>query len=356
MKNQDSRPVKVLIIDDSGLVRVALSRILQEDKLIAVVGKARDGKQGLEMAEELEPDIITLDVNMPGMDGLEVLDKLKARGSKAKVIMVSSLTTEGANATFEALSKGAVDFIPKSFGDSGSTILKMQEALGDKIKSLAIKYSPRQGEAKKVEEVAAPIAIPATENLELLAIGTSTGGPAALQQILTSMDKTFPVGGLIVQHMPKEFIGPFAKRLNELSSVSIQVAEQGQPIRPGEFLIAPGNVHMKLKKSAGGPPSINLDPDPSDSLHRPSVDQMFLSVAENVPGKALGVVLTGMGYDGLIGAKAMKATNSPIFAQDEKSCVVYGMPRGIVEARLANSIFPLSSMAKRITEMFSAKA
>ena len=352
MKNQDSRPIKVLIIDDSGLVRVALSRILQQDDQVEVVGKARDGRQGLAMAEELEPDIITLDVNMPGMDGLEVLDKLKERGITAKVIMVSSLTTEGAKATFEALAKGAVDFIPKSFGDSGSTITKMQQALGDRIKSLARKYSPRHEEPEKKEVIPSPSAIASRRDLSLVTIGTSTGGPAALQLLLSSFDKSFPVGGLIVQHMPKEFIGPFAERLNELSSVSIQVAEQGQPIRPGEFLIAPGNFHMKLKKNAGGVPSINLDPDPSDTLHRPSVDQMFLSVAENLPGKALGVVLTGMGYDGLIGAKAMKRTNSPIFAQEEKSCVVYGMPRAIVEGHLADRVFPLSSMAKKITDMF----
>jgi two-component system chemotaxis response regulator CheB len=352
MKNKDSRPIKVLIIDDSGLVRIALSRILREDKEIDVVGKAKDGRQGLAMAEEFDPDIITLDVNMPGMDGLEVLDKLKERGSNARVIMVSSLTTEGAKDTFEALSRGAVDFIPKSFSNSGSTISHMQKALGDKIKSLAIKYSPGKDKPKKEEVVDAPAEISSAGELELLAIGTSTGGPAALQQILTSLDKKFPAGGLIVQHMPKEFIGPFAERLNDLSNVAIQVAEHGQPVRPGEFLLAPGNLHLKLQKKGRGRPFINLDTEPSDSLHRPSVDQMFLSLAENVPGRALGVVLTGMGYDGLVGAKAMKATNSPIFAQEEKSCVVYGMPRGIVEAHLADRIFPLGSMAKRITDMF----
>ena len=337
-----TKPIRVLIVDDSALVRKVLSMAVQEDGDMEVVGTAVNGREGVEMAEELRPDVITLDIIMPEMSGLEALKLLKKKTS-AKILMISSLSEEGAHATFEALSIGAEDFITKSFGDSAVDIVKFRKKVASRIKELFVLKKPEP--ATKIDHVPGKLLY---KEVELVAIGTSTGGPAALQKLLPEFESNFPVGGLIVQHMPTAFIPPFAERMNQLSKVSVVVAEKGQKIEAGCFYLAPGDFHMKVKKGHATPAVIDLEPEPAGSLHRPSVDQMFLSVARAYPGNALGVVLTGMGQDGLLGAREMKKNNSPIFAQLKESCVVYGMPRAIVDENLADKILPLEEMKAQI--------
>ncbi len=353
MEVSSLKPIRVLIVDDSAFIRSTLSRAVSSGENMKVVGVAVNGQEGVEMAEELQPDVITLDITMPKMDGLEAL-KIITKKTSSKVLMLSSLTEEGANATFEALSLGAVDFIGKKLGDTAFSMMKIQEEIVGKIMLVSGRKSLKQKEYL-------PLPVKTEDSykgnvrkgrIEILAIGSSTGGPAALQEVLSRLPADTPVTGVVVQHMPKEFISPFAERLNRLSSVSVMVARHGQLLVPGQFLIAPGGAHLKVarKASGTGTAKVVLDSEPVDSLHRPSVDELFLSVASWFPSSALGVIMTGMGHDGFVGAKEMKKTNSHLFAQDEKSSVVYGMPRAIVDGNLADKVVPLNQMHLEILQ------
>lgn len=334
------KPIRVLIVDDSSFIRRTLAAIIRTDPGMKVAGLASNGRQAVEMAEELKPDIITMDINMPGMDGLEALEKIM-RASPTAVLMVSQLTEEGAQATMEALSKGAVDFVTKSEGDSAIGLIKLKSELLTKIRELT-RRPPRPSRKKPSEKKKGP----SKKNIhtaEMVAIGASTGGPKALMKVMSNLPGVFPASGAIVQHMPPTFIKTFTGRLDGISQVTVKLAENGELVSPATFLVAPGHVHMKFKAAANGTVRVRLDPKPANSMHRPSVDQTFLSLADAYPGRALGVVMTGMGQDGLIGAKAMREKGCAIIAQDEKSCVIYGMPRAVVISGVAAAL-PLSEL------------
>ncbi|MBI5178078.1 MAG: chemotaxis response regulator protein-glutamate methylesterase [Nitrospinae bacterium] len=335
------QPIRVLVVDDSAFIRAIISACLRSDPGFTVVGMASNGRQAVEMAEELRPDFITLDVNMPEMDGLEALRQIMQK-CPTPVIMVSSLTAEGAKETLEALSLGALDFIYKDAGDTAFSTLRIQNELIAKIRAIGNRR-PAPSMPPAVAPMP-PVEKPKISRPDVVAIGASTGGPNALQKLLTALPKDYPAAGVIVQHMPPAFLEIFAERLNTLCQVGVKLAEHGEPLRPGTFLIGPGNFHLKLKRAGKFPASVVLDPEPGDSLHRPSVDQLFTSVAVAYPSSALGVIMTGMGQDGLEGAKLMKAAQCGMVAQDEASCVVYGMPRAIVLANLADHVLPLSQM------------
>ncbi len=348
--------VKLLIVDDSAFMRNVLSTMLSSDPEIKIVGTARDGLEAIEKIGSLKPDIVTMDVEMPRMDGIAALRHIMET-NPLPVIMVSSITTEGAKVTLDALDLGAVDFIPKNLSELSINIVKIKEVLIDKIKQIARKGLVRK-QVRPPSRTAAPRAIEVPTHMPLrttgerrvgiLSVGTSTGGPKALQEIIPRLPKDFPAPIVIAQHMPPNFTGPFAERLNQLSQIEVREAKEGEPLRPGVALIAPGWGHMRVKRVKGIETIVSISDNKEDFIYRPSVDALMGSVAECFPGRALGVILTGMGNDGLKGLISLKKTGGRIFAQDEESCVVYGMPKAVVDAGIADKVLSLDDMAGEI--------
>lgn len=344
----------MLVVDDSAFMRKAISNMLSSDPEIKVIGTARDGEEALDLVPRLQPDVVTLDVEMPRMGGLATLKALMER-NPVPVLMLSSLTTEGAQETMKALELGALDFIPKNLDDLSLNIVKIQDDLVAKVKAISKKKVKARTVSGATRFSPEPV-IPSGPRLysgrvAMVAIGVSTGGPKALQDVLPLFPADFPVPILVVQHMPKGFTGPFAERLNQLSKMKVKEAENGEPIKSGVAYIAPGGLHMRAMKKKVTEMAIDLSEQPTDLLHRPSVDVMMLSVAENYAGRCVGVIMTGMGADGLEGMKAIKKTGGKTVAQDEESCVVYGMPKAVVDAGVADKVVPLSRMTGEIINM-----
>ncbi|MBP1773092.1 MAG: response regulator receiver modulated CheB methylesterase [Holophagaceae bacterium] len=358
--------IRILVVDDSPFMRKSLQKMLEEAPDLRVVATARDGIDALEKIQEHQPDIVTLDIEMPRMDGLTCLRRIMA-DHPMPVLMVSSLTQEGAQATLDALSIGALDFIPKESGFASLSILQIQHDLQEKVRRLAT--SPRfhrGGAAHPAPAAAARPAAPAPKaplpppppgaglgspQADLLVIGSSTGGPKALQDILPALPANLPVPCLIVQHMPSTFTKPFAERLDGLCQVHVKEAEQGEPLKAGTVYIAPGGIHMTY--GARGPKGcVELSPEPMSSLHRPSVDVLFLSVAELFKGQVLAGILTGMGADGAKGMEQLKQKGAHTLAESEESCVVYGMPRAAVERGCVDVVSPLAEISGHIRRHF----
>jgi two-component system chemotaxis response regulator CheB len=370
-------PTKVLVVDDSPFMRKAIERMLQAPDIV-VVGSARDGLDALDKVRSLDPDIVTLDVEMPRLDGLGCLKRIMAEMPRA-VLMVSSLTQDGAQATLEALALGALDFIPKETSLASASILQIQQDLQEKVRKLA--RSPRFRKVRPAGPAAAPAlaafspqpgapgapvhpaavaqASQAIARLgaiggpraELLAIGCSTGGPKALQDLLPALPRALPVPCLVVQHMPGTFTKPFAERLNGICQVEVREATHGEPTVPGTVYIAPGGMHM-LYRQRGGGGCIELSAEPADSLHRPSVDVMFQSIADHCTRQVLAMILTGMGSDGTRGMVSLKAKGAHTMAEAEESCVVYGMPRAAFERGCVDQVAPLQDMAGILRKHF----
>ena len=348
--------VKLLIVDDSAFMRNALSSMLSSDPEIKIVGTARDGLEAIEKIVSLKPDIVTMDVEMPRMDGIAALKHIMET-NPLPVIMVSSIATEGAKVTLDALDLGAVDFIPKNLSELSINIVKIKEILIDKIKHIARKGLVKKqvrppGRAAAPRAIAVPTHMPprttGERRIGILSIGTSTGGPKALQEIIPRLPKEFPTPIVIAQHMPPNFTGPFAERLNQLSQIEVREAKEGETLKPGVALIAPGWGHMRVKRVRGIETVVSISDSKEDFIYRPSVDALMGSVAECFPGRALGVILTGMGNDGLKGLISLKKTGGRIFAQDEETCVVYGMPKAVVDAGIADKVLSLEDMAGEI--------
>jgi two-component system chemotaxis response regulator CheB len=343
--------IRVLICDDSAFMRTALTRMIESDASLKVVGAAQDGVRALQMAAELQPDVITLDVEMPRMDGLETLRRLMEENPRP-VLMVSSLTQAGAEATLEAFDLGAVDCLPKQLSYASLDIVKIRGQLIEKIKAAAgskvrrgKRADPQPPAAHKFEAIRG---VPAPS---VIAIGTSTGGPGALRQVIPALPADLPVGVLVVQHMPPGFTGPLAKRLDSVSNVRVSEATDEHPVEPGEVLIAPAGFQMTAYRRGPGRYSVRVGSTPSDTLHMPSVDVMMLSVAEAYGALAMGVILTGMGNDGLRGMAAIHEKGGMTLGQDQASCVVYGMPRVCAERNVLRRVAPLGQIAD---EMVSA--
>lgn len=364
-------PIRVLVVDDSPFMRKALERMLQAPD-IEVVGSARDGLDALEKIPQLNPDIVTLDIEMPRLDGLGCLRRIMAEMPRA-VLMVSSLTQEGAQATLEALALGALDFIPKENSLASASILQIQQDLQEKVRKLA--RSPRfrktrmpvpqpptqpgqhQPAPAPVFQPPAPQAVARLGTLagpraELLAIGCSTGGPKALQDLLPALPKSLPVPCLIVQHMPGTFTKAFAERLNGICQVEVREAVHGETALPGCVYIAPGGLHM-IYRQRGASGIIELSAEPSTSLHRPSVDVLFQSIADNSTRQVLAMILTGMGSDGTRGMVSLKAKGAHTLAEAEESCIVYGMPRAAFERGCVDQVAPLQDMAGILRKHFA---
>ena len=342
--------VRVLIVDDSAFMRNALSSMLSSDPEIQVVGLARDGLDGVEKVLLLKPDVVTMDVEMPRLDGLGALKQIMER-YPVPVIMVSSLTTDDAKVTLDALDLGAVDFISKNLSNLSIDIVKIKEVLINKVKEIAKKARPRRRIAPtRTAVVAQPLPARTTgeRRVSIVAIGSSTGGPKALQEIIPKLPKEFPVPIIIAQHMPATFTGPFAQRLNELSQITVREAKDGDVLKAGLVLIAPGGGHMRVQRRRSLETVISISDASEDYIYRPSVDALMLSVSECFPGRALGVILTGMGNDGVKGMTMMKQGGARIFAQNEETCIVYGMPKAVVDAGIADKILAVEEMAGEI--------
>ncbi|UST81289.1 protein-glutamate methylesterase/protein-glutamine glutaminase [Pseudomonas siliginis] len=378
--------VKVLVVDDSGFFRRRVSEILSADPSIQVVGTATNGKEAIDQAMALKPDVITMDYEMPMMDGITAVRHIMQR-CPTPVLMFSSLTHEGARVTLDALDAGAVDFLPKNFEDISRNPEKVKQLLCEKVHSIsrsnrrfsaysapapaaapaptpaqaASSYGSHTSHSSPVPARPAPAPAPAPARAsaasasspapkrkayKLVAIGTSTGGPVALQRVLTQLPANFPAPIVLIQHMPAAFTKAFAERLDKLCRISVKEAEDGDILRPGLALLAPGGKQMMID----GRGAVKILPGDERLNYKPCVDITFGSAAKSYGDKVLAVVLTGMGADGREGARLLKQGGSSVWAQDEASCVIYGMPMAIVKADLADAVYGLDDIGKHIVE------
>ena len=343
-----AKPIRVLVVDDSALMRKVIPQILESDNSIQVVGTAIDGNFGLKKLDELRPQVVTLDLEMPGMGGLEMLKEIMRR-QKVPVIVVSSHSTQGASVTLKALSLGAFDFVAKPT-DVSTRMQEIARELISKIKAAA------QSRGIQIQsEMEFPLPVPRQkhkpgapkEPTKIVSIGISTGGPQSLQYMLAQFPADFPGSIVVVQHMPEGFTDMFARRLDECCSLNVKEAQSGDLLHAGRVLICPGSRHIKVKKLPLGDIVI-LSDDPPVNGHRPSADVMFKSVAEEFGSKALGVLMTGMGEDGANGLGMIKASGGMTIAQGEQSCVVFGMPKAAIERGHAMRVVDLDALAGAI--------
>jgi two-component system chemotaxis response regulator CheB len=342
--------IKVLIVDDSAFMRMALSRIIAHDADFSVVGTAACGTEALQKIVTLDPDVITLDVEMPGLDGLETLRCIMGQFPRP-VIMVSSATVKNAETTFNALAAGAFDYVPKQLSSSSLDILHIGEDLVAKIKAAAeSRHSPGRLDLLRKPPRAADSPARAVSHSApaIIALGVSTGGPKALQEVLPSLPADLAVPILVVQHMPAGFTAPFAKRLNSLCAVSVCEASQGEVIQPGAVYLAPTGFQMTVDRQSNSRMVISLSIKPENQLHIPSVDVLMQSVASAFHSLAMGIILTGMGADGAEGMKAIHREGGLTVGQDEASCAVYGMPRVCAEMGILDRVVPLSQISHEI--------
>lgn len=375
--------VKVLVVDDSGFFRRRVSEILSADPSIQVVGTATNGKEAIDQAMALKPDVITMDYEMPMMDGITAVRHIMQR-CPTPVLMFSSLTHEGARVTLDALDAGAVDFLPKNFEDISRNPEKVKQLLCEKVHSISrsnrrfsaysapapaaapaptpapttssysshsspvpVRPAPAPAPAPaRATAASASSPAPKRKAYKLVAIGTSTGGPVALQRVLTQLPANFPAPIVLIQHMPAAFTKAFAERLDKLCRISVKEAEDGDILRPGLALLAPGGKQMMID----GRGAVKILPGDERLNYKPCVDITFGSAAKSYGDKVLAVVLTGMGADGREGARLLKQGGSSVWAQDEASCVIYGMPMAIVKADLADAVYGLDDIGKHIVE------
>ena len=385
--------IKVLVVDDSSFFRRRLTEIIAADPELIVVGTANNGKEAIEKAAELRPDVITMDVEMPVMNGIQAVREI-LKVQRVPILMFSSLTHDGAKATLEALEAGAVDFLPKKFEDIARDKSEAIELLRQRIKAVARRrlyvkattpsaattsptIAPSAGSPVRTASATSSIARtpaaraellrgttersesssdssherpfkPSGKHYKLVAIGTSTGGPVALQTIITALPANFPLPIVLIQHMPAAFTGAFAARLNTLSKIEVKEAVDGDVLRPGVAYLAPGGKQMLVDGTESSPKLRIKDDDSPRITFKPSVDITFGTAAKVFQDKVLAIVLTGMGSDGRDGARLLKQFGSKIWAQDEASCVVYGMPQAVTTAGLTDHEVSLSDIASKI--------
>jgi two-component system chemotaxis response regulator CheB len=337
------KKVRVLVVDDSALMRKLIPQMLEADSSIEVVGTAMDGTFCLKKIEELQPNVVTLDLQMPGMNGIDTLKEIMRR-NPLPVIVVSSHSTEGASVTLKALGLGAFDFVTKP--RDATTVAETAKELIAKIKAAAsgklMRHTTFLERPRRAEKISVAKSGPPPS--KLLAIGISTGGPQALEFLLAQLPPDFPGTIVVVQHMPEGFTEMFARRLDEVCALSVKEAQSGDMLQAGRVLICPGNRHMKVKRMAMGDVAV-LNDDARVNGHRPSVDVLFKSVAEEYGSLAVAALMTGMGDDGAEGLGAVKKAGGMTIAQSEESCVVYGMPKAAIERGYATRVVALDVLS-----------
>lgn len=345
----NTRPIRVLVVDDSAYIRKVVSEMLSRDPLIQVVGTARNGRDALEKVQALQPDVVTLDLIMPELDGIGFLKEQMRR--RVLPIIVVSIASENGELVVQAMENGAVDFVQKPTALASERVYEIQADLIAKVKTAANIEPARIPTAISIP--AAPIAAPAERagKVDAVVLGISTGGPQALAQLIPALPGDLPVPMAVVLHMPPGYTALFAARLNEISRLEVLEAAEGDEMLPGRVLLAPAGQHLTLRRTPENRVVAALSLRPLDTPHRPSVDVLFKSAAEVYGSRLLGIVMTGMGNDGTSGAAWIKAQGGTVIAEARESCVVYGMPRSVVEAGLADFSVPLQSMAESILKM-----
>jgi len=340
------------VVDDSAFVRRAIIRMFDNSKEISIIDVASDGQMAIELIKKLHPDVVTLDVQMPVLDGISALERIM-RECPVPVVMLSSLTGRGGDQTLRALDLGAVDFIDKSSAGGVMDLSNLLNELTSKIMVAArIDLKKLFSHIEKVRICPEKQPESTLSDSEAVFIGISTGGPPALQSILSAIPAAFRVPIFIVQHMPVGFTASLAERLNRTCAISVKEAEDDEIALPGTAYVAPGGTHLKVKRSPDGSGiRMSLDQLPSDTLHRPSVDVLFQSAAEFIGDKALAFVLTGMGKDGAVGARAIKEAGGRVFVESEATSVVFGMPKAVIEAVKVDGVVPLYGVADTMLRM-----
>lgn len=333
--------IRVLVVDDSRVICRMLSEILASDPEIEVVGIANDGPSALKKVDALSPDVVTLDVEMPGMSGLEVLVEIRKRKKKLPVLMFSALTQHAASITLDALARGATDYVtkPSNTGSLEASIEHVRRELLPKVKGLGSRVAATAVVAPSKRKAA-------SRRVQIVAISSSTGGPNALADLLGALPP-LPVPIVITQHMPPVFTTLLAERLANLAKLTVREASDGEPVRPGVAYLAPGDRHLTVVRD-GNVAQIKLDDGPQENFCRPAADVMLRSLAKTYGGDVLSVVLTGMGSDGQRGSEALHALGASVLVQDEASSVVWGMPGAVVRAGIADDVLPLPELAQAI--------
>ncbi|MGE5390557.1 MAG: protein-glutamate methylesterase/protein-glutamine glutaminase [Deltaproteobacteria bacterium] len=353
--------VRVLVVDDSAFMRTVISDIINRSNDLTVIATARDGNDALAKILQLDPDVVTLDIEMPHMDGLSALERIM-KEHPVPVIMLSSLTQSGAEQTLKALQLGAVDFIAKPGGRLSPDISQIKDDILEKIRVAAGARKKLQNLISSIPETriastgtAVPKIVPSGGRLnKLVLIGTSTGGPKALYQVLPRFPAGINAGILVVQHMPPGFTRSLAERLDSLSEIRVKEAEHGEKILPGTAYIAPGDYHLKVcAQSIGGTKelTVNLDKSPPRGALRPAADVMLESVAQEFWSHMVCVIMTGMGHDGAAALPALKQKGAQIIAEDQSTCIVYGMPKAAVETGLVDRVVPLPEIHREVLKM-----
>ena len=340
-----SQIVRVLVVDDSAYVRKVVTQMLGRSPFIEVVGTSRDGREALEMVAELDPDVVTCDLNMPEMDGVTFVREQMAR--QPVPIIIISIAAGAGEQVLAALDAGAVDFVQKPTALATERLMDMADELVEKVKAAA--QSPRRSLTARAGESIPEVLAKPRGVYDILVLGVSTGGPQALKVVIPPLPADFPIPIALVLHMPVGYTEMYARKLDELSRLHVVEAQAGQSVEPGTVYLAPAGRHLSLRRD-GAAIRTHLDIRPLDTPHRPSVDALFQSAAEVYGERVLGVVMTGMGSDGRDGAAWIKARGGGILTEAEETCVVYGMPRSVVEAGLSDTAVPLDRMAQAIME------
>jgi two-component system chemotaxis response regulator CheB len=338
-----NRVLRVLVVDDSAYLRKVIKQMLSRSPFLEVVGTARDGAEALEQIEQLNPDVVTLDLMMAGMDGLSFLKEQMAR--RPLPVVVVSIANEGSEAVLQALDAGAIDFVQKPTALATEKVFQIGDELIEKVKAAAgVSFT-------RTPPIAAPAPgtrehlLPQPVDVDVVVLGISTGGPQALKYLIPQLPADFRVPLVIVIHMPVGYTELLAQKLDQLSALKVSEAREGDPITPGSVLIAPAGRHLLFQRQANGIVVAHLNVRPIDTPHRPAVDVLFRSAADVYGNQVLGVVMTGMGADGQQGAAWIKAQGGHIWTEAEASCIVYGMPRAVDEAYLSDASVPLDQMA-----------
>ncbi|PIE31514.1 chemotaxis response regulator protein-glutamate methylesterase [candidate division KSB3 bacterium] len=351
--------VRVFIVDDSAFARRTLTKILERDPRIDVIGTAWDGMEAIEKIDALSPDVVTMDINMPHMNGIEALDVIM-REMPLPVILVSSLDQHIVEETLEGLERGAVDFILKPTELASEKLYQIQTELVNKVVTISsLKSTTLRKTLQTVVPKAPPPPLPPRRSLPqvpssriaCVAIGVSTGGPTALYHIIPRLPANFPAGIIIVQHMPPGFTKPLADRMNKNSNIVVKEAESGDEVIPGLALVAPGGRHLFLRHDDQQKVVVHIDPEPSHYIHIPSVDLTFSDAAEIYRKRCLGIILTGMGKDGVKGLEKIKSYGGYSIAEDESTCVVFGMPEVAIRRGLVDTVAPVHHIAEILMDM-----
>ena len=374
----DGQPIRILVVDDSAFMRNMLSMMLMKCPDLQVVGTAKNGQDAIEQAKRTQPDVMTLDIEMPGMNGLEVLDHMM-RQHPLPIIMVSALTEEGAVVTLQALERGAVDFLAKPINQTVSEIQVMEKllhgkvyeafqarhhlsriepvdnrwespvnhaspTLGDPVRSLSCR-----GVRKKRSQNYSSATVGQAE-FPRVVVGASTGGPNILKTIVQDLPASFPAALLIVQHMPKYFTKVFAEKLDAVAAIPIVEAQDGDELRPGVGFVVPGNHHVVITREVHGQPQIRFAPDSLELPYRPSIDHAMISAAEQFGQLTVGMILSGMGDDGMVGSQTIQARGGTVLVQDEGTSLIFGMPRAVVETGMADVVLPDVQLAAALAQ------